>query len=101
MESFTNQLPDTLPELVALPLVVNKAISQVPGHHKLQRSTCLLIIVHRVHLREPETTVEPVLQWNKVYRLLFIITGQERANLPQENIWGEFDSSHIGIHPLP
>lgn len=48
---------DTSPELVALPLVVNKAISQVPGHHKLQTRTCLLLIVHRVHLREPETTV--------------------------------------------
>ncbi len=94
------QLPDTLPELVALPLVVNKAISQVPGHHKLQRSTCLLIIVHRVHLREPETIVVSVVQWNQVHRLLIIITGQERANLPHGDTWGEFDSSHIGIHPL-
>lgn len=58
------QPADTLPELVALPLVVNKAISQVPGHHKLHRSTCLLLIVYRVHLREPETTGESVLQPN-------------------------------------
>lgn len=70
------KLPDTLPEIVALPLVVNKAISQVPGHHKLERSTCLLLIVHRVHLREPETTVESVLQWDKAQNLVFIITGQ-------------------------
>ena len=57
------QLPDILPELVALPLVVYKTISQVPGHHKLQKSTCRLLSVHRVHLREPETTVESVIQF--------------------------------------
>lgn len=50
------QLVDTIPELVALPLVVNKAISQVPGHDKLQRSTCLLLVICRVDLREPKTT---------------------------------------------
>lgn len=80
LRSFRDQLKlVNLPELVELPLVVNKAISQVPRHHKLQRSTCLLLIVDRVHLREPETTVQSVLEWNKAYRLLFISTERGRV----------------------
>lgn len=51
-----NRSLDLLPEPVALSLVVNKALSQISGHHKLQPGTGWLFIVHRVDLNESETT---------------------------------------------
>lgn len=71
----------TLPEFVVVPPVVNKTIGEVPGHHKLKRSTGLVLIIYRVHLKIPETedlVVQELKRAQKVYYFYLFIYYQKK-----------------------